>query len=230
MAVGISILGVTSGNGAEVDSDNALKIQSHAPAIGSNGAYQVSLVSGSVASSLASCSTLFSMRWTNSTHICLVKRMRVSAYNNSGGTLTASSPWAVVAYIARGFTAADSGGTAVSFTSNQTKLRTSMASSLMGSMMILTTTGITAGTRELDSFPLGACMGASPSGTSQTQFFNNNNNGFATIFNRTDMGMYPIVLAKNEGIVVQTPLNCAGPNAGTFVFQVEVEWEEVAAY
>ena len=216
------IQGVTSGNGLEVDTDNHALMNPRAPAFGALGYYREAVVSGAIAATLAAGSTLLSFRWTDATRLALIQSVRVSGMIT--GAVTTGVPFDLALFIARGFTANDTGGTAVLPTATGQKLRTSMGGSLVGDLRVATTGTLTPGTRSLDAQPLdriqgftGTALGTSPFGA-----------GLQPLYLRENSDEHPIVLAQNEGFVVQNPL--AGPATGTLTLLFRVEWGEVAKY
>ena len=217
----VVIVGSSTGNGLEVDTDNNAKVQFRAPAFGSLGCYQTTAVSGAITATLSANSDLFSLQWTNASNLCVIKRIRVSGVVQS--TITTAVPFDLAAFLALGatYTAHDTGGTAISTSGNQTKLRTSMGTSLMGDLRIASTGTLTPGTYTLNTLPIGRVQGFTGTATG-TQIFSSANLGPVTLFDRSQPGLYPVVLAQNEGIIIQNPL--AGPASGTFSILVEVEW------
>ena len=220
----LSIIGKTSGNIVEVDSDLHLPVNVRPPAFGTLGSYRVSTVSGAIAATLGAASTLFSMRWTDATRLCLIQEVRASCIVS--GLITAGVLFDLEAVVARSFSVSDSTGTAVSFTSPNQKLRASMGASLMGDMRIAGTAALTAGTRTPDALAIGRIQGFT--GTSVgTQVFGS---GLGTIplYMRDTMDQHPIILVQNEGLLIRNPL--AGPATGTINVAVTVDWIELAAY
>jgi hypothetical protein len=108
-------------------------------------------------------------------------------------------------FFARSFTASDSGGTAISITGNNTKVRTSLAAPNSIDARISTTAALTVGTRTLDTNAL-AQIGAWSGGAGQ---------GLVPVQNNLwdqYTGDQLIVLAPNEGLVIAnlTAMSAAG--------------------
>lgn len=191
--------------------------------IGAQGAFRKAMRNGgaltSMAAGLAAGSPIYSFRWapTATTLLALVRRIQMSA--NNGTTAFAAGISTFEGYVARSFTAADTGGTAATFTTNNAKLRTAFASSAIGNIMIATTGTMTAGTRTLDTDPFfSISVGTSATATSQ-------------LLTMTDVyaaptGGWPLVLANQEGFVIQATV----PATGTWNFTVAVDWEEVSSF
>lgn len=218
------IQGVSSGNGLEIDSDKHVLSNARPPAFGALGYYRQAMVTGAVAATLGAGSTLFSFRWTDATRLCLIQSIRVNAIVS--GLITTGVQFDLAAFIARSFTASDTGGTASLPASGQQKLRTSMGNSLAGDVRIAATAALGVGTRTVDAFPIGRIVGFTGT-TVGTQVFGSGSDAIPLYF-RDNSDHHPIVLAQNEGILVQNPL--AGPATGTLTMLVKIEWGEVASY
>ncbi len=221
--MGLVLVGVSSGNGAEVDADNHLYVNPRPPAFGSLGYYRQVVVSGNIAATLAANSDLFSFQWTNASDLAIIQSVRASAIVQS--TISVAVPFDLAIYVARSYTAADTGGTSVLPTGNNQKMRTSMGTTLVNDMRISSTAALTPGTRTVDTNPMGRVQGNSGTATG-TQFFAQPNP--QPLYTRDNNDHHPIVLKQNEGFVIQNPL--AGPATGTFSILVQVEWGEVAGY
>src|SRR6266481_6335678 len=108
------------------------------------------------------------------------------------------------------------GGT---LTTNNGKLRTSFATTGVSDFRIASTATLTAGTRTLDAQPLAsvefAVSTAIDAGLLPT-----------TDLFRPAIGESPLVLAQNEGFVLQATV----PGTGTWVFSARVCWDEVSAF
>lgn len=226
MATTIAILGTSSAVEADVSNDKALFVEMRPPAFGSRGYYSVGGTSGAIAATLASGSTVFSMRWTDSTRLCVIRRLNAVGVVTSA--ITTGVRFDLQLFVARFFTASDTLQSSITPSSTENKLRTSMGSTLFaaGDIRIANTAGITAGTRTLDTNPIGRLLGFS--GTAAGTFIYGGIGGYAMLLDRTNPNMYPLVLAQNEGIVVTT--SAAGPATGTFALGFNVEWIETTAY
>jgi hypothetical protein len=218
-----SVVGSTSGNGLEIDSDHHMFVTGRPPAFGALGYYRLVVVSGAIAATLGANSDLFSFQWTNASDFAIIQSVKVSAVVAS--TITSAVNFDLAIFFARTFTAADTGGTSVLPTSNNQKMRTSMGTTLVNDMRISSTAALGAGTRTPDTAPLGRVQGNSGTATG-TQFFSAPNPQPLYVMDNTTH--HPICLKQNEGFVIQNPL--AGPATGTFNVLVQVEWGEVAAY
>lgn len=186
------------------------------------GSYQVSANTGAlttVAASTSSAGTIFSFRYLagGSGTVAVVKRISVGFVCTTAFGTPQMMGYGVFA--ARGFTASDSGGTALTLTGNNNKMRTSFATSTVADARVATTGALTAGTRTIDSQPIAMTNFWVPAaGTSlvQTEILN------------YDAGDYNLVLGTNEGFVINNMVLMGATGVGTAT--VNVEWFEAAAY
>ncbi|MGH9876210.1 MAG: hypothetical protein ACRD5H_01100 [Nitrososphaerales archaeon] len=184
-----------------------------APDAGLLGLFSLGVSSGNIAATLAANAPLFSMHWSQASHLFVPDIIKVGV--SVSGVITTSVTFALELVIARSFTVADSGGTAITLTSDNNTFRTAFDASLMADARIASTGTLTAGTRTLDSqafttVPLatGTAIGVPLA--------------LATIYDRTDL--FPIILAQNEGFIIRN--NATGPATGTFVLHVYMRWLE----
>lgn len=180
-----------------------------------SGSYQMSNVSGTMAAALAAGSPIFSFRYTGS-GVAVIKKVTISA-----GDLVGFAAGFVnfQLFAARSFSASDSGGTAATLTGNNGKLRTSFATTAVGDMRISSTATLTAGTRTLDTMPLGGISISTVTTAGGTVL------GAFDILT-AGASNYPAVFANNEGFVIQATV----PATGTWSTTVTVEWDEFAAF
>jgi hypothetical protein len=169
-------------------------------------------LAGTTAAGPAAGANLASLRWTSATKLALIRRIRLELL-----VTTASSAGIpeIAAYVARSFSVSDSAGTAVTTSGDNLKRRQSLASTALATGDLRFATGgvLTAGTRTLDSLPIIQAMAplAVGTGVQWAEF------GGA-------IEDEPIVLAANEGLVIQ---NVAALTAGIFRFHVQLEWDEI---
>jgi hypothetical protein len=215
------IQGFTTANIMEVEANTrAARVTLRPEDYGSLGIYSNGNVSGVMAAGLAANAPIVSARWTDATKLCLIKRVTFSAA--AGATVFTAGVALFNLFVARSFTVSDSGATSVSIlpSGNQAKMRTSgMGTTLFGDMRISTTGTITAGTRTLDSNPISS-IAAGVLATAGSNIVN----PFAMVDQRP--GEHPLILAQNEGIVIQATV----PATGTWQFGVKIDWTEIAAY
>jgi hypothetical protein len=201
---------------AEVEATRALRATLRAIDIGALGSFSAGSSSGVMAAGLASNSPIFSFRGPAS-GLALIKRVRFGAIGL--GTAFAAGSGLFNLFAARGFSGSDTGGGALTITNNSTKRRTSFASSGVQDIRCSATATLSAGTRTKDAAPLAALMGIC-SATASTVILPNQN------ILETLMGEWPLVLAANEGFVLEATVAATG----TWSFHVNVDWDEVAAY
>ena len=186
------------------------------------GTYQVTAISGAL-TAVGAGTPVFSMRWAPGTSaLCLINSVSVSSTITTAYGAAQEMEYGL--YVGRSFTASDSGGTAVSLSGSNQKLRTSMSTSLFasgGDVRVSSTAALTAGTRTLDSQPMGA---NSFWATTLGSIYQNVN---IPLFDRQP-GEYPIVLANNEGIVVNNIVAMGA--TGVVKLLVTVNWTEVDTY
>jgi hypothetical protein len=184
---------------------------------GTLGSYSHALASGTMAAALASGSPVFSFRY-GGTGVAVIRRVRISLAGSS--TAFAAGTGQLQMFDARSFSASDSGGTAATLTGNNGKLRTSFATTGVADMRVSSTATLTAGTRTLDSDPL-AAIDLAVGTTASVQYA-----APSLVLYEPKAGEYPLVLANNEGFVIQATV----PATGTWQFTVQVEWDELPAF
>jgi hypothetical protein len=219
------------GNGgvvAEVDGTTFRAIRMTARPInyGALGMYRTGAVSGTMAAALAANAEMYQWRWADATNLGLLYKFSISAGANVAATAAALSSFVMTA--ARSWTGAGSGGTRLTLTGNNAKLRTSMGSSLVNDAGISTTAGLTAGTKTLDVTNMGAVafgIGTGAITTSNKLTFLDQ----TPIFDADGEGMHPLVCALNEGAVIRNGA-VIFPATMTWVFAVNTVWAEAAAF
>lgn len=190
--------------------------------VGALGSYRVSGISGTMAAGLAGASEILQFRWTHATNLAIIENVQLdSAYDLTTGFTIGTGR--IMLRIARAWSADGSGGAALTPAAAMEKLRTSQGNSLVGAIRIATTAALTAGTKTLDTDPIGQAFAVLPATVNVALF------GTAPI-SLLDQGVsgpiHPIVLAQNEGFVVQATV----PATGTWVFGLTLRWSEVTAF
>lgn len=218
------------GNGgvvAEVDGSTYRALRSTIRPVdyGALGSYRVAQTVGLVVTQAAN-GTLFSFRWADATRFCVIHYLRLQEIQTSATATAALNDLRYQVFIARGFTASDSAGTAITLTGNSMKKRTSMGTSLVTDIRFSTVAaGLTAGTRTLDSNPILELQ------TNVLAVFPTA--GFSQPFSKeldlTNGQDSPIVLAQNEGLIVRGPTTVFGA-AGTGNLLVDMSWSEVTSF
>jgi hypothetical protein len=177
----------------------------------------VGVVSGNLAG-IAANAGIFSFRNISSNPI-VMRRIGIGFVTTTAFTAAQTVGFAL--FLARNFTASDSGGTAIAFTGNNGKHRSSLGTPTSLDCRIATTAALGGGTRTLDANSIGIQAGWSgAAGTTIAPALNN--------LLSHDTGDYPIVLAQNEGLVIAnlTAMGAGGAGLAT----VTMEFAEASAF
>ena len=198
--------------------------------VGSGGAYRISMTSGTIAASLGANSELFQFRYvTAASRVALVHGVAVSAamiVAPAVGTTPVNMQLRLT--VARAWTAAGSGGTRATMTTNNQKMRTSHATSEVNDIGMATTGALTAGTKTLDAQDHGAV-------TRAVYFDLAAGDTDGTLIAPVNLlgefigGLgFPLVLANQEGFVVRSGL--VMPATLTWNLVANVLWSEVDSF
>jgi hypothetical protein len=216
----LAIQGYSTGNGLEIEANtNALRVNERGINVGAYGSYSASAVNGTtvMAAGLAAAAPIFALRSAAAAGpLVVIRRVRFEA--NVGTTAFANTPGYFQLFVARAFSASDTGGAAATLTTNNAKRRTAFGTTALQDFRYSQAATLTAGTRTLDSTPIASVV---------TQ---NVATAGAQLVPPTDLLRYgpdawPLILAANEGIVIQATV----PATGVWNFSVSVDWDEVAA-
>lgn len=186
---------------------------------GLTGSFSKTLTSGTIGAGIAANAPVFSFRYGGSGY-AVIKEINVEVVN--AGTAFAAGVGRIDIIPARSFTASDTGGTAGTLTGNNGKLRTSLGTTGVSDIRISSTAALSAGTRTLDSDPIANIVMAVPATSTNYQMAGPND----VAYGRNQAGDYPMVLATNEGFVMQANM----PATGTWTYSVTVQWDEYAAF
>jgi hypothetical protein len=211
------------GNGgaiAEVDgtSFRAMRMVKRPMDYGALGSYAVSARTGVMAAGLAANAEIFQLRWTDATRLCVI----TSVHCSGGGSIVAFAAGVTVMEVvaARSWITVGTGGTAITLTTNNQKLRSAMGTSLVNDMRVASTGILGLGTKTLDAQPLGSIV-SSVTATAGAPLWQP-----AHLYEINENDGHPIILAANEGIVVRATV----PATGTWTASIDVTWMEMAAY
>ncbi len=199
------------------------------------GGYRVAAVSGLI-TGVAAAAPLFSLRWSPPTApkpeldigTFVLQRLRARLTTVAG--YTAAQEAGIDVILARNFTAADSGGTSLTLTTNNAKKRTDFPLTKVASINIATTAALTAGTRTLDAQPIAAQTSheLAQAATVQTGFSE-------VLLTNDDLDRYPVILSGTtagaptaEGLIVRNLVSQGA--GGTARLIVEIDWLEVQRY
>lgn len=206
----------------------AVKIQSSPLDHGSLGHYRISVTTGTLAAALAASAQIFQFKWTDATRFAVIHRLRTRFLPLTPFTAaTLTDHTSFDAFFVRSF-AAGGGGTTLTLTGNNAKLRASMGTSL-ATINVSTTTALTAATT-LDTQPFCQSIrkGNRINPAAATEETIQPTTDGLEFQASVDAGEHPIVLAHNEGVVVRN--RTVWPAAGTGILLVECSWAEVSAY
>lgn len=218
--MGFKITG-NSGTDGEVDGTTfrALRVVQRPVDYGALGIYSASGLSGTIAAGLGAASEICQFRWTDATRYGAIFRVTLDGVAGSATSFVAGFG-AVNLTIARAWTGDGTGGTALTLTGNNQKLRTAMGTALVGTLRITTTAALGAGTKTLDANPVDQI--SLTFGTAA----NVQVTGRVVLFDAMETNYMPIILASNEGVVVRATV----PGTGTWQTGVTIDWAELAAF
>jgi hypothetical protein len=202
---------------------------------GALGHYRIQSTTGTLAAALAAGTAtaghVFAFRWGDATRFAVITKLKTRFLPLTlftAATLTDATSFD--AFIVRSYSVSHGGGTALTPTGNNAKMRANMGTSLVTDVRISTTAALTNGTETFDAFPFAQSIRkanrvnptAATEETIPPQF-----DGMEMDF---DMGGgdHPIVLAQNEGIVIRN--RTVWPAAGTGILTVLIAWAEVTAF
>jgi hypothetical protein len=193
---------------------------------GTLGHYAVSVQTGSIGAGSAANSELLQLRWTDSTRVCVITEIvcngMVAFTAFAAGSITLN------ATICRSWSGDGSGGTPITLTGDTNQLRASMGASLMGSARVSTTAALTAGTKTIDSQPIGMITSHSSGGVASATPI------IGSIYLPTPQlykcdiasGEHPITLVQNEGLIIRSTV----PATGVWVAGFTIKWMELSAF
>jgi hypothetical protein len=220
------------GNGgtvAEVDGTTfrAMRTVNRPVDYGANGMYRVSVATGTLAAALAAAAQIFQFKWTDATKLAVIFRIQAQCLPLTLFTAaTLTDHTSLDAFMVRSY-AAGGGGTALTLTGNNAKLRTSMATSL-AAINVSTTAALTAATT-LDTQPFEQSLRkgnrVNPAAATEEVLMAAYDLNFSA---NVESGRHPLILAQNEGFVIRN--RTVWPAAGTAVYTIQCEWAEVSAF
>ncbi len=191
------------------------------------GWWSLGAQSSALNTGIAANASIFTLRNIGANPL-MIRRIGVGliAGGAAGSGFTAAQKVDIGLRIARAFSASDTGGTAISITSNNLKHRTSLANPTNLDCRISSGAALGAGTRTLDANALSQVAGYAAATTPGVFITPTPNNLL-----QHDAGDYPLILAQNEGFIV-TPQTAFGAYTGTpaITLFVNLEFAEVASY
>ena len=185
------------------------------------GNYCVAVATGDIAAGMAANGELFQFRWTNTTNRGIVYEIGVTGMRAS--TAFAVGNIDLKATTARAWTAAGTGGTALTLTGDEATLRTDMGTAL-ATARVSTTAALGAGTKTLDTQDLGLITTHSSAGWNGATPLIGSIYLPTTILFKADMvsSESPLILEAEEGFVVRGTV----PATGVWNLGVVVKWIE----
>jgi hypothetical protein len=178
----------------------------------SGGAYHRVGKSGVMGAGIAAASPIYSFQFMGGVSLALVRRVRFGFW--SMDTAFAAGLATFDMFVARAFTAQMTGGSVADLTGNNSKLRTSFASS-NANIVRASTAALTGGIFTLDGVPAGTMtvtVGTNPyTLLAQDKLF------------ERPVGEMPLLLAQQEGFIIKATV----PATGDWSFAVTTEWDEV---
>jgi hypothetical protein len=223
------------GNLVNHSADLAGNLRTYSHPTNALGYYSVSGNTGTY-TALATLAPLVSFRWGSATGLAVILKVEIQVVTTTAATVAATNERQLI--IARSFTVADTGGTAIVLTGNNNKRRTSQATSLVSDLR--SGGPLTAGTRTLDANPVSVAWGwsgllstgtviggagASAVGAARSV---DGGAGFVKLLDATNGQDYPIVLAQNEGIIIR--IGAAQPTTAANTTYWTITWAEVNSY
>jgi len=194
---------------------------------GALGHYSFAGVTGAIAAGAGASSEVFQFRWTSATSVAVITKILVNGMRAT--TAFAVGAIDLKATVARAWSADGSGGTGLTLTTNNQKLRTStMGTTLVGAIRIATTAALTAGTKTLDTQDIGFISTHSSGGVgSATPIIGNIYLPTMELYRaNAEAGEHPLVLEATEGFVVRATV----PATGVWNLGISVQWAETTAY
>lgn len=183
----------------------------------SGGMFQHTAKSATMAAALAANAPILAFQWTSGTLVGVVRRVKLAAWSLDTGFAAGIATFDM--YVARAFTAIDTGGVTSTLTGNNAKLRTAM-STASAVIVHSSTATLTAGTRTLDAAPVESWNAAAP-----TTAYAPLANPPVKLFEKLP-GEHPLVLAQDEGFVIQASV----PATGDWAFAASIEWDELPLF
>jgi len=192
------------------------------------GKWRLSAVTG-LTTGLGANAPIFAARFAPTTFVrACITDLRIKAQIIT--PFTSAQEISASIFIARSFTASDTGGTAVTpagLSGMVSSVSDSAYTTAFTDIRVATTAAITAGTRTLDANPILYLPGAqilAATSAGQGYFETDMTNGGDQRFGINLQGQTNGVAANAEGIVVTLPI--AQGAAGTVRYSIEVEWVE----
>ena len=198
---------------------------------GSLGHYRFSVVTGTLAAALAASAVVFSCRCSDGTRFAVIRYFRtrfLPLTPFTAATLTDHTSFDL--FIGRSFSAAHTGGTALTLTGDSMAMRAAMGPTLFTDIRIATTAALGGGTVTLDPHPIAQSLrkGNRVNPAAATEEIIPPTTDGLNLDIELASGEHPVVLSQNEGLVLRN--RTVWPAAGTGILLVEMAWAEVSAF
>jgi hypothetical protein len=201
------------------------------------GSYRIAKTTGTIAAALAAGGQVFQWKFTAGATatpqvlatVAIITRLRVRFLPLTPFTAaTLADHTSFDAFVCRPLAAGFAGGSAVTLSTNNAKLQTSMATTLAAAQ-IATTAALTAATG-MDATPFAHSVrtGNRVNPAAATEEVIQPINNDLEFYPQLDGGEPPLVLAGGEGIVIAN--RTVWPAAGTGIVAVEMCWTEAIGY
>jgi hypothetical protein len=198
------------------------------------GEFVLAVPSGAVttiAAGTTSAGHLLALQWTNATSKMLLRYLAARFVCTTG--FTAGQEVGCEAFVARSYTGAHTGGTAITLSTNNQKRRVGGATSLVTDARVATAAALTNVTNTMDAQAFGSCSGFAVTTTTGVVIPKE------ALFDARDLldvgsgqavgsGLplrSPIVIGANEGIIVRNTVLMGAAGVGRWQFYLE--WDEV---
>lgn len=188
--------------------------------------YRFSGFTGTIGAALAANSELLQFRFLSGTKTFAIIHKVMFDGMGIVAVATAAGPIGFALFPARAWTAAGSGGTRIATSGDNLQMETALPNSQVNDLGIATTGALTAGTKTKDANAIGQAIGGI--GTAAVTAYGQTSVVAPQALLDSSGGMMPLVLANQEGFVIQT--THVGPAALTYVAGFTVTWREVAAF
>jgi hypothetical protein len=197
----------------------------------SNGHYRLSVPTGTLAAALAANAVVFSARWSHATKLAVITSLKTRFLPLTLFTATTlDSHTSFDAYMNTSFTAAHTGGTAITLTGTALKTRQSMAATQFADIRIATTAALGGGTVTATAHPFAATIRkgnrVNPAAATE-ETIQPTTDGMDLDFEVSNGG-HPLILSQDTGITVRN--RTVWPAAGTGILLVTMAWAEVDAF
>lgn len=186
------------------------------------GAYVGAFVTGILPAALAANSEIFQFRYVNvGTIKCILRSVSISAAVSTTAFVAGVPPTLEMRF-ARSWSGQGTGGTGITWGTNDGKKRTDFATTVLGSgdVRVATTAALGAGTKTFDGTAAATVVGNTAVATATTQIIPPG----TILWQRNTSDEYPVLFETQEGFAIRS---VQIPGTGTWTATIQVEWAEV---